>query len=110
MALEHKFLNLLADTLHSTTLFWNNSPSRLKTLQGMAGALNVACLKLGVLHTRRWYTFVDDALHRMKRCFVIVVIALLEVPWGRAVNKGQRDALLFAPEVFVCALFLCRMW
>ena len=54
MALEQMFFNPLADTLQLAALFWSNPPSRLKTLQGMAEALNVACLKLGVLHMGCW--------------------------------------------------------
>ena len=73
----------------------------------MAEALDAACLKLGTLHTHRWSAFALDALRRMKRSYVIVVIGFLEVPLSRAVNKEQRDALLFAltNEVFLCALF-----
>ena len=73
----------------------------------MAEALNVACLRFGALHTRRWCVFVADALRRIKQCYIIVVIGLLGVPLRKAVNKEQRDTLLFAltDEVFLCALF-----
>ena len=50
---DHAFLDLLANTLQSAALFWNKPPSRLKTLHAVALALDAACLKLRVLHTRR---------------------------------------------------------
>ena len=73
----------------------------------MALAFNAACLKLGVLHTRRRSACAADALRRMKQCYVIVVPDLREVHVGKAVHKEQRDALLFAltNEVFLCGLF-----
>ena len=77
---EHAFLDLLADTLQSAALFWNNYPSRLSTLQAVAQALDTAVLKLGVLHARCWCVFAADALPCMKQCYVIVVIGLREVP------------------------------
>ena len=94
-------------TLQSAALFWNNALSRLKTLHALALALDAAFLKLGVLCTRRWCAFAADALRRMKRCYVIVVLGLREVHLSKAVHKEQRDALLFAltNEVFLCGLF-----
>ena len=73
----------------------------------VAQALDSACLKLGVLHTRRWCAFAADALRRMKRSYVIVVIGLREVVVSRAAARKQKDALLLAltNEVFLCALF-----
>ena len=60
MQLDHMFLDLLGDTLQSAASFWNNAPSRLKTLQAVAPSLEVAALKLGVLHTRRWSALAGD--------------------------------------------------
>ena len=107
IAADHAFRDLLADTLQCAALFWNNAPSRLKTLRALALALDAAFLELGVLHTRRWCAFAADALRRMKRCYVIVVLGLREVHLSKAVHKEQRDALLFAltNEVFLCGLF-----
>ena len=107
IASDHAFLDLLVDTLQSAALFWNHAPSRLKTLHALALALDAAFLKSGVLHTRRWCAFAADALRRMKRCYVIVVLGLREVHLSKAVHKEQRDALLFAPTnvVFLCGLF-----
>ena len=107
IASDHAFLDLLADTLQCVALFWNNAPSRLKTLHALALALDAAFLKLGDLHTRRWCAFAADALRRMKRCYVIVVLGLREVHLSKAVHKERRDALLFAltNEVFLCGLF-----
>ena len=49
MQLDHAFLDLLADTLQSAASFWNNAPSRLKTLQVVAQSLEAACtLPLGI--------------------------------------------------------------
>ena len=93
--------------LQSTALFWNNTPSRLKTLHAVALALDAAILGLGDLHTRSWCAVAADALRRMKRCYVIVVLGLREVHLSKAIHKEQRDALLLAPtnEVFLCGLF-----
>ena len=104
---EHAFLDLLADTLRSAASFWNHAPSRLKTLQTVAQALDTTCLKLGVLHTRCWCAFAADDLRRMKRSYVIKVIGLREVAVSRAAAREQRDALLVAltKEVFLCTLF-----
>ena len=65
MQLDHTFLDLLGDTLQSAASFWNHPPSRLKTLQAVAQSLEVAALKLGVLHTGRWCAFAGD---RTKHC------------------------------------------
>ena len=45
----------------------------------VALALDAAFFKLGVVHTRRRCAFAADALRRMKRCYVIVVLGLREV-------------------------------
>ena len=70
----------------------------------------MAALKLGVLHTRRWFAFASDALRRLKRCYVIVVVALHEIHLTKAANKEHRDALLLSMMnyVFLCALFFMR--
>ena len=105
-AADHVFLDLLADTLQYVALLWNNAPSRLKTLHALALALDAAFWKIGVVHTPRWCAFAAGALHRMKRCYVIVVLGLREVHLSKAVHKERRDALLFAltNEVFLCGL------
>ena len=83
---EHVFLDLLADTLQSAPLFRNSDPSRLKTLHAVALALGAACLKLGVLHTCRECAFAANALRRMKRCYLIVVLGLHEGSKGAGVE------------------------
>ena len=45
MQLDHAFLDLLGDTLQSAASFWNNAPSRRKTLQTVAQSLEVAALR-----------------------------------------------------------------
>ena len=42
---KYHFLDLLSEVLQSGALFCDNAPARLKTLQGVAEALDVACLK-----------------------------------------------------------------
>ena len=60
VAILGELQDLLADTLQSAASFWNNAPSRLKTLQAVAQSLEAAALKLGVLHTHRWSAFAAD--------------------------------------------------
>ena len=104
---EHAFLDPVADTLRFAVSFCNNSPFRLKSLHAVVQAVDSACPKLAIVHTRRWCAFAVDAFRRTKGSYVIVGIGLREVVVSRAAARKLRYALLLAitNEVFLCALF-----
>ena len=94
MQLDHTFLDLLGDTLQCAASFWNNAPSRLKTLQAVAQSLEVAALKLGVLHTRRWSAFAGDALRRRRSgCTLKETMAPMnDAVACRGLNQGTKGS------------------
>ena len=94
MQLDHTFLDLLGDTLQSAASFWNNTPSRLKTLQAVAHSLEVSALKLGVLHTHQWSAFAGDALRRLRSgCTLKETMApMSDAVACRGVDRGTRGS------------------